>query len=281
MLSLVKNFKEMTLITCIANNKGGVGKTTTSINLATALTLLKKKVLLIDLDSQGNCAYGLGIEPYDEYQIGNTIGDILANPSIPISSAIVKTKYCDLIPNNLYTLTKIKPTITHKALQGIMLKNADLLMKYDHILIDTPPSIDSMTLNAAFVADIFLLVTEYSKYSMMGIKILLSVLESFDATKEVARKIHSIPKPILFTMYNSRIRLSAVIERGIEATGTGVILDEKIPRTIKVQENLFEGIPSVMKSNNPAGTAYKKLADRWESIRKKNEIVGKTEKYTL
>lgn len=261
------------LITCIGNNKGGVGKTTTAINLSAGLTSLGNKVLLIDLDAQGNCAYGLNIEPYEET---HTIADVLIK-KCSLSDAIIRTKYLDLIPNNLYAYTKIKPGIANNTLHNIFTANPKVLSFYDHIIIDTPPSIDSMTFNAAFVSDIFLLVTEHSKFSMIGIDILLEVLGKMATTPEMKLKFATMPKPILFTMVDSRSRIGKIVQAKIEKTTTGVILEEKIARSIKVQESLFEGVPVIHKANNPAQIGYKALAQTFHNARINGKIEGKTQ----
>jgi chromosome partitioning protein len=261
------------LITCVANNKGGVGKTTTSINLSAGLTALGNKVLLIDLDAQGNCAYGLNIEPYEETY---TIADVFSK-KCSLADAIVRTKYLDLITNNLYSYTKVKPGIPHNTLYNIFTANPKVLTYYDHIVIDTPPSIDSMTFNAAYVSDIFLLVTEYSKFSMIGIDILLEVLGKMATTPEMKHKFANMPKPILFTMVDSRSRIGKLVQAKIEKTTTGLILDEKIARSIKVQESLFEGVPVIHKSNNPAQLGYKALAKTFHNAKINGKIEGKTQ----
>ena len=260
------------LITCVANNKGGVGKTTTSINLASGLKALGNKVLILDLDPQGNCAYGLGIEPYEDVY---TIGDVFAG-TCSLADAIISTKYTDLIPNNLYSYKKVTPNTPHGRLQKILELNPDVLEHYDHIIIDTPPSIETMTLNAALASDIFLLVTEYSKFSMIGIKILMEVLDDFGGVT-VKNKLKSMVRPILFTMYDSRIRLNKLVEKYIEESETGLILREKISRTVKVQESFFEGVPAVMRANNPAGKGYKELAIQWDIAGKTGILHGKTQ----
>jgi chromosome partitioning protein len=264
--------KKKATITCVANNKGGVGKTTTSINLAAGLKLLGNKVLLIDLDPQGNCAYGLGIEPYDEYW---TFRDIVKN-RCKFEDAIINLKYCDLLPTNLYSYKDLKPGIHHSTLSKLLDENPKILEYYDHIIIDTPPSIDGLTLNGAFASDIFLLVTDYSKFSMVGLKILMEVLDEIGGN-EVKNKLKSMPRPILFTLYDSRIRLSKMVEKNIEESNTGLILDEKISRTVKIQESLFEGIPAVVRANNPAAVGYKQLAETWDKARKTGKLVGKTQ----
>jgi chromosome partitioning protein len=259
-------------ITCVANNKGGVGKTTTAVNLACALQALANKVLLVDLDPQGNCAYGLGIEPYEDVY---TIGDVFAG-TCGLGDAIIRTKYVDIIPNNLYTYKKVSPNTAHSRLSEIFSNNPNIMEYYDHIIIDTPPSIETMTLNAALASDVFLLVTEYSKFSMIGIKILMEVLDDFGGV-DVKNKLRTMPKPILFTMYDSRIRLNKLVEKNISESNTGVILAEKITRTVKVQESFFEGVPAVMRANNPAGKGYKELAIQWDIAKKTGILHGKTQ----
>lgn len=264
--------KKKALITCVANNKGGVGKTTTAINLASGLKALANKVLIIDLDPQGNCAYALGIEPYEDVY---TIGDVFAG-TCTLSDAIIQTKYTDLIPNNLYSYKKVSPRTTHNRLEKLLEANQAILEHYDHIIIDTPPSIELMTLNAAYASDIFLLVTEYSKFSMIGIKILMEVLDDVGGVA-IKAKLQKMPRPILFTMYDSRIRLNKLVEKNIEESRTGLILAEKISRTVKVQESFFEGVPVVMRANNPAGKGYKELANQWDIARKTGILHGKTQ----
>lgn len=267
-----KEYMKKALITCIANNKGGVGKTTTAINLSAGLKLLGNKVLVIDLDPQGNVAYGVGIEPYEDVY---TMGDVLSG-SCSLADAIVQTKYFDIIPNNLYTYKKISPRILTNKLDNIFKSNPSVISYYDFIFLDTPPSIEMMTLNAAYAADIFLLVTEYSKFSMIGLKILMEVLNDIGGT-DLQSKLRTVPKPILFTMYDSRVRLSKMVEQNIERSDTGLILSEKIARTIKVQESHYEGVPAVLRANNPAGKGYRDLAMKWHNARIKRVLEGKTQ----
>lgn len=264
------------LITCIANNKGGVGKTTTAINLAAGLKLLGNKVLVIDLDPQGNVAYGVGVEPYEDVY---TMGDVFAG-TCTLADSILQTKYFDFVANNLYSYKKVSPRILSSKLDTILKSNPKVLSYYDFIVLDTPPSIELMTLNAAYAADIFLLVTEYSKFSMVGLKILMEVLNDMGGA-DMKSKLRAIPKPILFTMYDSRVRLSKMVEQNIEKSDTGLVLAEKIARTVKIQESHYEGVPAVLRANNPAGKGYRELAQTWHDARIKGIIQGKTQKMTI
>lgn len=242
----------MTLVTSIINFKGGVGKTTTAINLASCLTAQGKKVLVIDMDAQGNVGMGLGIEVYQEGLV--TIGDVLSTASVHIGNSIIKTPYFDLIPNNLYTYLKTNRRgsfdILSDALEGIK-------KKYDFILIDTPPSIEFYTCNAIMASDMMLIVTEYSKFSIQGVKILMSVFDGMQG--KVASKLQHSPRAILFTMYQNTATFRALTNAIEKQTQLGLFLDIKIPRSIEVNKASYEGVPVASKKNKVA-QAYKELA---------------------
>lgn len=242
----------MTLVASIINFKGGVGKTTTAINLASCLTAQGKKVLVIDMDAQGNVGMGLGIEVYQEGL--QTIGDVLSTGSVPIDRCIIKTRYFDLIPNNLYTYLKTNRRgsfdILSDALQGVK-------QKYDFILIDTPPSIEFYTCNAIMASDMMLIVTEYSKFSIQGVKILMSVFDGMQG--KVASKLQHSPRAILFTMYQNTTTFRALSTAIEKQTHLGLFLDTKIPRSVEVNKASYEGVPVASKKNKVA-QAYRELA---------------------
>jgi chromosome partitioning protein len=265
------------IVVSIINNKGGVGKTTTAINLSAGLKMLyKKKVLLIDLDPQGNAATGLGLDPYNQKTFPYSIADVLASPKMKLSDAITKGKYCDMIVNNMYSYNKLHQIGGDVTLLDKKIKSEKL--PYDFIIIDTPPSIEYFTSNAILAAQTLLIVTEFSKYSMQGVQVLLSILDSWKngPNKAISKKFAEIPKPVLFTMVQSGTRLSKVMSENIEETSpTGFILNVRIPRSIKVAENAYEGVPSVLKANNPAGIAYKELCETFYFASKSGILYGK------
>jgi chromosome partitioning protein len=266
------------LVVSIINNKGGVGKTTTAINLAAGLqALYKKKVLLIDLDPQGNAAMGLGLDPYDTKLFPYTIADVLLNKA-SIKSAAYNGKYCDILVNNMYSYDKVSSLKDYSILDKIIDKEKP---KYDLIIIDTPPSIEFFTSNAIVAAGVLLIVTEFSTYSMKGVSVLLSLLENWKsgAVPAVRKRFADVPKPVLFTMVESRSRITKAISETIEENSpTGLLLNTRIPRTVKVLENGYEGVPSVFKANNPAGKAYKELCESFYFAEKTGVITGKNYK---
>jgi chromosome partitioning protein len=242
----------MALVLSIINFKGGVGKTTTATNLATCLTAQGKKVLVIDMDAQGNVGMSLGLNVYQEGL--PTIGDVLSTGSVPIERCIIKNKYFDLIPNNLYTYLKTNRRgsfdILSDALEGIK-------QRYDFILIDTPPSIEFYTCNAIMASDMMLIVTEYSKFSIEGVKILMSVFDGMQG--KVASKLQHSPRAILFTMYQNTATFRALTNMIEKQTHLGLFLDVKIPRSVEVSKASYEGVPVASKKNKVA-QAYQQLA---------------------
>lgn len=248
-------FKNMTLVLSIINFKGGVGKTTTAINLASCLTAQGKKVLVIDLDAQGNVGMGIGIDVYQEGL--PTIGDVLGTGSVQIEQCIIKNKYFDVIPNNLYTYLKVNKRASYDILSDVL---EGIKKKYDFILIDTPPSIEFYTCNAILASDMMLIVTDYSKYSVEGIRVLMSVFDGMQG--KVASKLKHSPRAILFTMYkntNTYKALTASIEK---QTHLGLFLDVKIPDSVEVGKTSHYGIPTsqLKKKTNTVRDAYQELA---------------------
>lgn len=245
----------MTLVTAIINFKGGVGKTTTAINLATCLKQQGKRVLVIDMDAQGNVGMGLNI---DVYKPGlSTIGDVLGTGSVAIEHCIIETPYFDLIPNNLYTYLKTNKRASYDILSDAL---ARIKKKYDFILIDTPPSIEFYTCNAIMASDMILVVTEYSKFSIQGVRILMSVFDGMSG--KVASKLQHSPRAILFTMYQNTATFRALTNMIEKETQLGLFLDGKIPRSIEVNKASYEGVPVAAKKNKVA-TAYKQLAQQF------------------
>ena len=249
------NNKNMTLVLSVINFKGGVGKTTTATNLASCLTAQGKKVLVIDMDAQGNVGMSVGINVYQEGLL--TIGDVLATTSVKIEQCIIKNPYFDVIPNNLYTYLKTNKRASYDiltdALEGIK-------KKYDFIIIDTPPSIEFYTCNAILASDMMLIVTDYSKFSVEGVKILMSVFDGMQG--KVASKLKHSPRAILFTMYKNTSTFKALTTAIEKQTHLGLFLDVKIPSSADVGRSPYQGVPvsQLKKKTNTVRDAYQELA---------------------
>ena len=248
-------FKAMTLVLSVINFKGGVGKTTTAINLASCLTAQGKKVLVIDMDAQGNVGMGIGINVYQEGL--PTIGDVLGTGSVKIEQCIIKNQYFDLIPNNLYTYLKVNKRASYDILSDGLER---IKRKYDFIIIDTPPSIEFYTCNAILASDMMLIVTDYSKFSVEGVRILMSVFDGMQG--KVASKLKHSPRAILFTMCKNTNTYKAITANIQKQTHLGLFLDVKIPDSVDVGKSSHQGIPvsQLKKKTNKVRDAYQELA---------------------
>lgn len=221
----------MVKIISIANQKGGVGKTTTSVNLAAALGILEKSILLIDADPQANATSGISSE-IDKKQIGTY--DVLLNTK-NINEAIKKTKSpnFDIIQANI-DLVAIEIELVNKSKREFMLKKAleKLSKKYDYILIDCPPSLGLITLNAFTASDSILIPIQCEYFALEGLGKLLNTIKS-------VQKIHNNNLDIeglLLTMYDSRLRLSNQVVEEVRKHFGKMVFRTIIQRNIRLSE---------------------------------------------
>ncbi len=218
-------------IIAIANQKGGVGKTTTSINLAASLGVLEKKVLLIDADPQANATSGLGID-VDSVEIGTYQ---LLEHTNTAKEAIIKTDTpnLDIIPSHI-DLVAIEIELVDKEEREYMLKKAILDLKddYDFILIDCAPSLGLLTLNALTAADAVLIPIQCEYFALEGLGKLLNTIKS-------VQKIHNPELDIeglLLTMYDSRLRLSNQVVEEVQKHFTEMVFHTIIQRNVRLGE---------------------------------------------
>ncbi|PIB32391.1 chromosome partitioning protein ParA [Gaetbulibacter sp. 5U11] len=218
-------------IIAIANQKGGVGKTTTSVNLAASLGVLEKKVLLIDADPQANATSGLGIN-VENVDIGTYQ---LLEHTNSAREAIVKTDTpnLDIIPAHI-DLVAIEIELVDKDQREYMLKKALAEIKddYDYILIDCAPSLGLLTLNALTAADAVIIPIQCEYFALEGLGKLLNTVKS-------VQKIHNPELDIeglLLTMYDSRLRLSNQVVEEVQKHFNDMVFKTIIQRNVKLSE---------------------------------------------
>jgi len=251
-------------IIAIANQKGGVGKTTTSVNLAASLGVLEKKVLLIDADPQANATSGLGID-VEAVEIGTY--QILEH-SNTAKEAILKTSSpnVDIIASHI-DLVAIEIELVDKENREYMLKTilADVVDDYDYILIDCAPSLGLLTLNALTAAHSVLIPIQCEYFALEGLGKLLNTIKSI-------QKIHNKDLDIeglLLTMYDSRLRLSNQVVEEVQKHFNEMVFETIIQRNVRLSEapSFGESIISYDASSKGANN-YLSLAE--EIIHKNN-----------
>ena len=220
----------MAKVIVIANQKGGVAKTTTSVNLAASLAHYKKKVLLLDLDPQGNASSGLGV---NKAALEHSTYDVLVN-FVPIDKITIEiNKKLSLVPAKV-ELAGAEMELVSAISRESRLKNAldDVRDAYDYIIIDTPPSLGLLTLNALTAADSFLVPIQCEYYALEGLSQLLSTIKIVQ--KNLNPKLEM--EGILMTMFDNRTNLANQVVADVKENFKDKVFKTIIPRNVRLSE---------------------------------------------
>lgn len=243
----------MARIIAIANQKGGVGKTTTCVNLCAALCRMGKRVLLVDGDPQGNASSGMGVSKASK---PNTY-DLLIN-SRAAEDCIVHTEYGDVIPTG-NELAAASVELIDAEEREYVLKKAllSLYADYDYIFVDCPPSLELLTVNALVAADSVLIPMQCEYYALEGITDLMTSIKM--CNRRLNRRLEV--EGIVLTMYDSRMNLTTQVENELRKFLGAKVYQTVIPRSIRLSEAPSHGIPGIEYDKYNKGTkAYLALA---------------------
>ncbi len=243
-------------IIAIANQKGGVGKTTTSINLSAALSEKGKSVLLLDLDPQGNSTSGLGVDKNE----ANTIYDLLVNDT-PVENCIRKNVWrtMDMIPSTV-NLAGAEIEMLDIPRHEFILKQQLMTIEpqYDFIIIDCPPSLNLLTVNALTTANSVLVPIQCEFYAMEGLTQLMYTIQLVQKKLNPSLQMEGV----VFTMYDVRTNLSQQVVDSVKQYLRDKVYDTIIPRNVRLAEAPSHGMPIMEYESRSSGAeAYRKLAD--------------------
>jgi len=257
----------MVKVISVTNQKGGVGKTTTSINLSAALVKRGKRILLLDMDPQGNASVGLGVDTED---LDSTIYDVLLSEATA-RDAIVKTESgVDVMTAN-GDLAGAQVELLNEIGRELRLKKAlaPIMDDYDYIFIDCPPALNVLTINALVASNSVMIPMQCEYFALEGLSALISTVRAIRETLNPTLKIEGL----LRTMFDKRNSLSGEVSRQLETHFGSKVYETVVPRNVRLAEAPSYGEPAISYSPKSKGArAYLLLADEMLKLSKaKNE----------
>lgn len=244
-------------IIAVANQKGGVGKTTTSTNLSACLAELNKKVLLIDIDPQGNATSGVGV---DKNELDNTVYEMIIG-ECELSECLLEgvIENLDLLPSNVNLSGAEIDLIGVEEREYILRKKIDEIKEnYDFIIIDCPPSLNMLTVNAMTTADSVLVPIQCEYYALEGLSQLIHTITLVKQRLNPDLEIEGV----VFTMYDARTNLSLQVVENVKSNLKQNVYKTIIPRNIRLAEAPSHGLPINLYDTKSAGAeSYRLLAE--------------------
>jgi chromosome partitioning protein len=253
-------------ILAVANQKGGVGKTTTAINLATAMSAVGKRVLLVDLDPQGNASTGLGVK---RSSIVKSTYDIIFN-DVSVMDAAVKTKVPGLsvVPSSIHLSGAEIELVGAKRREYRLREALRAPLPFDYIIIDCPPSLSLLTLNALVSTDSIVVPLQCEFYALEGLSHLVKTVERVKKHYNPNLNIHGV----LLTMFDKRNNLSGLVAHDVREFFGDTVYDTVIPRNVRVSEAPSYGLPAIVYDMRcPGAEAYIHLAS--EVLKRERKIL--------
>lgn len=257
---------QMPRLLAVANQKGGVGKTTTAVNLATALAAVGKRVLLVDLDPQGNASTGLGVKRSD---IRKSSYDLIFEEGLNAAELAVATKVPGLyvVPSSMHLAGAEIELVTAKRREYRLREALRRPLPFDYVITDCPPSLSLVTLNALVAVDAIVVPLQCEFYALEGLSHLVKTIDRVRQHFNPKLDIHGV----LLTMYDPRNRLSGAVADDVREYFGEKVYNTVIPRNVRLSEAPSYGLPAIVYDMKcPGAQAYIRLAG--EIIRREKKL---------